>query len=367
LYVLYIRELAKRANPAYQKKMQAIIDKFPQAEYCEGPLKAEKRMLVKGREDYGPDAVRCYGEKDLGVGGVVDVARLSICCENADVMCKVVERILQTNFEDDGLEVLRLKNGFHPDAESSGGYRDLKLTILVAVPNMEHENVRHVVECQLLLATYLQMKKFQHVLYEVERGDCFDTHGRLGVDLFRTLETHHDAEGLMKLVSAVDAGYRKTYARCKRETDAKIAEAANSPCHGATPIPARLGYVMTAAPGHAGELNIELLEMEKQKEKLVPLEAEKSAAQTATEEFVMECLKASDALPPLAFDDWLSYVLSEAALTEIEAVVCRQAEPWQEEDDEVLGAATEMLAKLTPIGSKTRTALGAGARKKSAS
>jgi len=273
---------------------------------------------------------------------VVDVARLSICCGKADVMIQVAERILQTNFDRDGLEVLRLKNGFHPDAESSGGYRDLKLTILVAVPGMENEQVRHVVECQLLLATYLQMKKFQHVLYEVERGDCFDTHGRLGVDIFRTLESNHDADGLMTLVNAVDAGYRKTYARYKEETDAKIAEA-------------------NYRPG-AGSRVMELLEMEKQKEKLVPLESEKNDAQTATEVFVMECLKASHSLPPLEYDDWLSHVLSEAALSEIEAVVCRKAQPWQDRNEAINMSSdfmdTSMNTTSTSTMSKTHASFG---------
>jgi hypothetical protein len=318
---LYLRELAKRANPAYQQKLRAIIEEFPEAFYHEGPLKGEPRMLAKGREDYAPEALKCYGENDLGVGGVVDIARLSVCCENADVMCKVVQRLTKTTFEQDGLEVLRQKNGFHPDAESSGGYRDFKLTMLVGVPGMEREGVRHVVECQLLLQPYLEVKKFQHVLYEVERGDCFDVHGRLGVGIFRALESRHDAEGLMTLVTAVDSSYRKTYAQYKRETDAKIAaEAAN------------------ARDAHTHMM--ELLEMQKQKEKLEPLQVEQEDVQLATEVFVHACLKAHGTLPPFEYDDWLSHVQTEAALAEIEAVVSERSEPWQEDKENIPFART---------------------------
>jgi hypothetical protein len=314
IYVLYLRELAKRANAAYQAKIKAIVEEFPQAEYHEGPLKGEPRMLVKGREDYAQDAKRCYGEEDLGVGGVVDIARMSICCEHAEEMCRVVDRISRLSFDADGLEVLRQKNGFHPEAESSGGYRDFKLTILTGVPGMEAEGVRHVVECQLLLKPYLQLKKFQHVLYEVERGDCFDLHGRLGVGVFRALEANHRADGLMTLVTAVNSSYKKTYAKYKKETDAKIAEAARD--HS------------------TGQRIMELLEMQKQKEKLVPLEAEQEEAQGATEVFIMECLKARDtSLPPFEFDDWLAHVKTEVALAEIESIVCGRTEPWQEKKE----------------------------------
>merc|ERR1719443_601216 len=131
---------------------------------------------------------------------------------------------------------------------------------------------RHVVEVQLLLRKYLELKKFQHVLYEVERGDCFSPQSRIGVGVFRALDAHYDSEGLTTLVNAVDSSYRKIYARHKRETDAKIAQA--------------------SAGFGAGTRIMELLEMEKQREKLVPLQEERERVQATTEVLVIHCLKA---------------------------------------------------------------------------
>ena len=39
LYVVFLRELARRADPGFQEKLKAIVAEFPDAEYREGPLK----------------------------------------------------------------------------------------------------------------------------------------------------------------------------------------------------------------------------------------------------------------------------------------------------------------------------------------
>ena len=102
------------------------------------------------------------------------------------------------------VEVVRVKNGFHPGAEPGiGGYRDVKLNLMVDVPfgtgngagggggegkevgSQEGQCggggdgggrsggvvVRHVVEAQLLLAEYEEVKQSMHMLYKVVRGD----------------------------------------------------------------------------------------------------------------------------------------------------------------------------------------------------
>merc|ERR1712070_54963 len=99
----------------------------------------------------------------------------------------------------------------------------------------------------------------------------------------------------MTLVNAVDSSYRKIHAQRKRDTDTKIA---------------------AAAAGHgAGKRILELLEMEKQREQLVPLQEERERVQAATEVLVIACLK-EVRTPALEFDDWLSTVETQTALSE---------------------------------------------------
>jgi hypothetical protein len=110
----------------------------------------------------------------LEAGGMGDFCRCSVSCDSPRHLRDVYEKLMAMRLsKGDVGEVVRVKNGFHKDAISSGGYRDIKLNILVDVPLPGGGSVRHIAEVQLLLAHYVEVKKHMHLLYKVQRGDFF--------------------------------------------------------------------------------------------------------------------------------------------------------------------------------------------------
>jgi hypothetical protein len=110
----------------------------------------------------------------LEAGGMGDFCRCSISCDTPRQLRSVFEKLVAMRLsKGDVGEVVRVKNGFHKDAMSSGGYRDIKLNILVDVPLPGGGSVNHIAEVQLLLEHYVEVKAHMHLLYKVLRGDFF--------------------------------------------------------------------------------------------------------------------------------------------------------------------------------------------------
>ena len=70
-----------------------------------------------------------------------------------------------------GVRALRRKNGFHADAPSAGGYRDVKYNLLYQSPTVAGAMGRAIVEVQIIVEAYLKVKKKMHAVYRVDRGD----------------------------------------------------------------------------------------------------------------------------------------------------------------------------------------------------
>ena len=103
-------------------------------------------------------------ELTYAAGTLLDYVRGSVTCRTeAEVVAAKAK--LEERFT-----VVRVKNTHHPDAPTVGGYRDVKVFVVVgcAVGGVEH---RMVCEVQLLLASFLKVKKSMHLLYALHRGD----------------------------------------------------------------------------------------------------------------------------------------------------------------------------------------------------
>ena len=113
----------------------------------------------------------------------------------------VFQAIEAATLEDDSLQVVRRKNGFAPEAEAVGGYRDVKYNLLFQSRGKAGVGLGHgrgqgqagshsrgtvaagtggapgpsprtaVVEVQVILMSYLDVKKRMHAIYRVHRGD----------------------------------------------------------------------------------------------------------------------------------------------------------------------------------------------------
>lgn len=201
-YVRYLRQLAQIANDSLQKNAREIVG----AGHIAGPVKGDSRMIAK-QEDYLEATCKEYGAKAKSqrAGGIVDVVRFSVSCASAQEMAAVYKRLMSCKLKRDSLEVVRVKNGFHEEARAMMGYRDIKLNFITPVPGREDCCV--IGECQLLLESFLRIKEFQHILYEVIRGDCLDERARIGILIYQALQGQ-DSTALLDAVSEAYASLR---------------------------------------------------------------------------------------------------------------------------------------------------------------
>ena len=106
------------------------------------------------------------------VGRVVDIQRCSLeadCAATAQRLCTILDK---ATIERDHMEPLRRKNGFHPSNNAStGGYRDVKYNMMFQSPTRPGAAGRTIVEIQVILASYLDVKKRMHAIYKIDRGD----------------------------------------------------------------------------------------------------------------------------------------------------------------------------------------------------
>merc|ERR1719401_778473 len=81
-------------------------------------------------------------------------------------------------------EVWRIKNTHHADAEDMiGGYRDVKVLGRFTAPQRRKAlSISMIVEVQVIDSVYMDIKKFMHKAYAIDRGD-FDRRVDHTVDL----------------------------------------------------------------------------------------------------------------------------------------------------------------------------------------
>lgn len=164
LFVQFLLGQARRVDTPLQKRLQSRYGEKHHA----GPLKGIARILAK-QSDYEEISRRMFGtERGVIVmaGGIVDLCRFTLIFDSPAELVECYYTFRAMTLEADGIEITRVKNGFHADAKAPAGYRDIKLNLLC-----RFDNVTHIVEGQLHLLTYATAKEKSHVLYEVLRGD----------------------------------------------------------------------------------------------------------------------------------------------------------------------------------------------------
>ena len=133
-------------------------------------MKRVKRVLAK-QVEYGlPHDLR-------KAGNILDICRVSLCCEAPCTVATIYRSLSTCSLaKGDSFEMVRYKNGFHPeyDAKPAYGYRDIKVNVLFdcgVVTSNTREPLRMICEIQLIWAPHLKVKKSQHGLYKILRGD----------------------------------------------------------------------------------------------------------------------------------------------------------------------------------------------------
>jgi len=111
---------------------------------------------------------------------VCDMSGAEASFDSLGDMVSFYRAICSFTLAEHGCQLVRMKNGFSKNAEEGvGGYKDLKLWLML---NMEH--VSTLVEFQVHLNSFYELKKLMHLPYECHRGS-FD-HPHLGASWLRS-------------------------------------------------------------------------------------------------------------------------------------------------------------------------------------
>jgi len=103
---------------------------------------------------------------------ICDIVGAEVSVETFKGMLNLYRKLSGMTLSKDGLQVVRTKNGFSKDAlEQAGGYKDLKLWVMVSC-----EGRSVVAELQVHIHSVLEQKKFMHLPYECFRGSFDHPH-----------------------------------------------------------------------------------------------------------------------------------------------------------------------------------------------
>jgi hypothetical protein len=161
-----------QCNDEFQDRVRALAEGFgaTAAKYKEAPLKKYERIVVKARQYHAAGRLaRTPLHAAEAVGRVIDIQRCSIEVLDAATAMAVIAELKGATLAAHGMRPLRCKSGFAAAAETAGGYRDVKLNMLFQ--SAHDPQRRAVVEVQVILKSYLLVKKRMHAIYRLDWGD----------------------------------------------------------------------------------------------------------------------------------------------------------------------------------------------------
>ena len=159
-------------NDEFHAHIKMKLDGVAGARFKEAPLKGFDRVAVK-TADYHQE----MGLPDTPAGAgaaaarVIDIVRCSFEVPSATAALALCAWLNAATLQEHGVCALRRKNGFHADAPSAGGYRDIKYNLLYQSPTVAGAMGRAIVEVQIIVEAYLKVKKKMHAVYRIDRGD----------------------------------------------------------------------------------------------------------------------------------------------------------------------------------------------------
>lgn len=155
---------ATKINDEVKKK---AIECFGHDRVTVGPVKSWSRLSTKQEEDWAK-------YKYHMAANIRDYCRLSIEFGSEEALTAGRRKLLDSRITGDWFEPLREKNGFHFQAKNYDGYRDIKVLGVFLGSNVKDRNghqIRMIIEIQLILSSFLHYKTYQHILYDILRGD----------------------------------------------------------------------------------------------------------------------------------------------------------------------------------------------------
>ena len=152
------------------EKAKATFDEIIHRSVSEGrlhsaPLKGFSRIMEKAGEYIVENGLRTWADKVLAPMYVIDILRVTIETDTAAQQLRVEDELLAA------MPLVRAKNGHHPDAVAVGGYRDVKLNLLLRHDDDSGLRTEVLTEVQLVLSAFADVKAKMHAIYRIHRGD----------------------------------------------------------------------------------------------------------------------------------------------------------------------------------------------------
>jgi hypothetical protein len=162
----------KPLNAEFHAHIKAALHGLQGAHFKDAPLKRYERVAVKAAQyhDEGKLPATPAGA-GAAAARVIDIVRCSFEVPSAKSALALCAWLDAATLEQHGVLALRRKNGFHKDAPSAGGYRDMKYNLLFESPTITGVLGRVIVEVQIIVEAYLKVKKKMHAVYRIDRGD----------------------------------------------------------------------------------------------------------------------------------------------------------------------------------------------------
>jgi hypothetical protein len=159
-------------NTEFHLHIKEALDGVQGAKFKDAGRKGYERVAVKAEQYHGDMALPAT---PVGSGAaaarVIDIIRCSFEVPTARSALVLCEWFDKATLEEHGVRAMRRKSGFHEEAESVGGYRDIKYNLLFQSPTIAGALGRVIVEVQIIVEAYLRVKKKMHAVYRIHRGD----------------------------------------------------------------------------------------------------------------------------------------------------------------------------------------------------
>eukprot|EP00746_Dinoflagellata_sp_MGD_P156128 gnl/MRDRNA2_/MRDRNA2_85707_c0_seq2.p1 gnl/MRDRNA2_/MRDRNA2_85707_c0~~gnl/MRDRNA2_/MRDRNA2_85707_c0_seq2.p1 ORF type:complete len:787 (+),score=142.50 gnl/MRDRNA2_/MRDRNA2_85707_c0_seq2:26-2362(+) len=183
LFVLYDLGKTTLISNDFQKAVQLAMDLPKDSTFVAAPVKGFKRIMEKLLQYCTYLEDKSFEKKIQCAAEVVDKARNSITCNTGEQLCSMVSQFAELEgkevFVRPGVQVrltsIQRKSTFEKPA--GGGWADFKYWTLVEEvfhdTGTDEPRVGYalVAETQLILSSYLVVKKRMHMVYGAVRGD----------------------------------------------------------------------------------------------------------------------------------------------------------------------------------------------------
>jgi ankyrin repeat protein len=163
VYKLWLSNYARLARPNFYVKLQKFIDEFNLKNQQEGLEASLSEVHSKTYEEmkadeheFGTPGYRTHDERVVA-SKALDVISSCIIANNPAAVVQLVYALRQLSLVDDKLELVQIQNGFHIDAESCNGLREVLVNVVFKGGHCHGHGAREGRSVSVLLVAQLRI------------------------------------------------------------------------------------------------------------------------------------------------------------------------------------------------------------------